>query len=313
MSASVFFLAFLAVGLAPRPAAADGFPQPAASGAKGVVRAVDVPVASEYRPSFSFRFGGVPSAGVRGAGIVGGASAELSYLGRFDAFAPLSGPWYLRGGLTWQGFTFEHDPGVPLPDDLHGVSVDFGIGRRFGDAWSVQCMVNPGVYSDFAGADPSDFSFSGTLGVRWKPSDDLEALVGVRYSQHSDLALLPAAGVRWRIDRAWELDLRVPRPRVVWHAGDAFELYAGADVRLGTYRVGRDLADASGEPRVGAAWLDYREVRAACGVGWGIGSGVDLEFEVGWAVHRRFTYDQVDLAYRLRPAPYGELALRVRF
>lgn len=270
-------------------------------------------VPAEYRPSFQFRFGGLPSADLRGGDTGGASSEELSYLTRFSAFVPLPEPWFLRGGFTWQGFTFRHDAGVPLPDDLHGLSLDLGIGRRFGDDWSVQATVSPGLFSDFAEITGDDFNMAGTVGARWKPRDDFEAFFGVRYSPQSDLPVIPVAGFRWRIDRTWEIDLRFPRPRVICSLNPALDLYAGADMRFGTYRVGESLGTSNGVPRVDDAWLDYREIRAAAGVAWKITGSLELEAEAGAAVHRRFVYDQVDLSHRLRPAPYGEIALRYRF
>lgn len=147
--------------------------------------------------------------------------------------------------LSWDHFDFK---GFPL-DELDAYGVQLGVTwiyMGFEDR-ALITRLSPGVFSDFNAITGDDLRLFGMiLGVH-KLSDTFSYGLGIIYNQDfGEPRVYPAAGFNWQISERVELDMNMPRPKIVYRpsedthfslhgapAGDKWSLeFEGEDLEL---------------------------------------------------------------------------------
>jgi hypothetical protein len=220
----------------------------------------------------------------------------------------------IRFGLEYQRNTYGLPYGSPLPDRLQAFHLALGSDLQLGEAWLVRVEAQPGFYGNDAGFLGRDFSCPLVAGGSYFVSADLQFVVGLSYDPDRRYPVLPGIGFRWKFAADWVLNVVPPTPRIEYSMTKTLMLYAGADLRDDTYRMGRNFGREHGIPELDGAVLDYAEVRVGAGAQWKISSAITMEIESGCVVVDQFDYHRDDIRFRSTEAPpYGGISLKAAF
>ena len=142
---------------------------------------------------------------------------------------------------------------------------------------------------------------------------DLQWVFGLRVDPLSSYPVIPALGVRWKFADQWTLQAILPRPRLEYELDERFQVHLGADVELGTFRMGKSFGDDRPWPELSGAILDYFAIRVGPGFSWKIRPNLTVEVDAGCMVYRQFEYGGQNLTFRSDPAAYVQIGCQFRF
>ncbi len=219
----------------------------------------------------------------------------------------------VRAGGEWQRFSFGVPAGVPVPATLQQVSAVIGCDYQLAGQWIIRAELQPGLYSDFVELSGRDVAAPFVLAGVYLANPDLQWLVGLHVDERSQYPVLPVAGVRWKFADAWTLDWMLPKPRLEYDLNDRSQLYLGAGLAAGTFRVGDHFGTDHGLAKLDRQLVDYLEVRVGAGWLWNITPTLRLEAEGGTLVYRDFNFFNTPIDYRSHGAAYGQVACHARF
>lgn len=266
-------------------------------------------LSQEVDANYSY-VGGVATHGLgQNVGSVSEQAADVKYV-----LSPqITKDLLLRFGFEWQRFSFGVPGGAALPDTLQQLSAVIGADYEVGQQWLVRLEAQPGVYSGFSDVDGRDFDAPVVLGGVYLVDADVQWTIGLRIDPHGQYPVLPGVGVRWKFADEWTLDLMPPRPRLEYDATDKLQVYLGADIEAGTYKVGETFGTDHAQPKLNGALVDYLEVRVGPGVSWKALPGLTVEAEAGCMPYRHFEFFHESVVFRSYAAPYGQIACHARF
>ena len=270
------------------------------------------PASATFRPSLINSYsGGFTSSGkgqlTRGDAFVG----EVS-LARFDfsvsGRVPLSEYILFIPGFAYEHTTFDATSGTPLPGSVQEISASLGFRGALAPTWAWGAFLRPGFYGDFKRLGSDSFNVPLFLTTFYVPHDGLTWIFGVSVNAFNNQPVLPALGVRWKFDPAWELEVGFPRTGVTYHASPQLAWRAGLTVAGGNYRITESLGvPAPGIRRLANTYLAVTEVRVGAVVTYTFANGLDLDLGAGITTLRRFDYP--DRNYRLNGADVGWVSL----
>lgn len=219
-----------------------------------------------------------------------------------------------RLGVDWQRFSFGLPPAIPLPNTLQSMGAVVGADFEISDEWLMRIETEPGVYSDFQDIGFDDVNAPVICGFSYLVDDNLQWVFGVSADIKRNIPVVPAAGVRWKFADQWTLMAILPRPRLNHAFTDSVTLYAGGEIKSGTYRVAKDFGNPFGTSALNNTDLDMAEVRAGGGVAWKVVPGLSIELDGGALIFREFNYHSPGIRIvNTTPAPYGQIAIRGGF
>ena len=229
-------------------------------------------------------------------------------------FTPRIKPGVLRLGAEWERFSFGIPDGAPLPNTLQSVNLVIGLDTQLSDSILVRVEAQPGVYNTGFDDLSDDFNAPFVAGGTYIFSPNLQLVLGVSVDIERKYAVLPAAGVRWKIAPQWLLDAVLPTPRLQFELSRDVSLYIGANVKQTSYRLADDFGDTHGIPRLNHTILTYSEIRTGAGLDWKISNIITATGEVGYQPYRNFDFYRADVRYHQDGgAPYGTISLHGAF
>jgi len=225
---------------------------------------------------------------------------------------PLNSNWFLTVDLLSDNFSLEQVSGAPIPEDIHTLRFNAGVGYRFGDKWTFNALVSPSLFrlDDVGG---NDVGISGGVLARFHATQSLTLSFGIFGAPDSDVPVMPMAGARWVINDHYTLEAGMPKTRLTYLIDSKWALYVGADLNGAVFRTDDDLGTKTGYPQYNNAMAVYRDVRLGVGAGYEIVHGLRAELEAGYSVYRDLDYFRIDDSVRFEPSPYVRLALNARF
>jgi len=266
-------------------------------------------IAEELDVNYSY----TGNAAVTGSKLTGATVDEHSADVKFVVSSQLTRDLLLRVGGEWQRFSFGVPTGVPVPAVLQQASAVIGCDYQAGGQWIVRAELQPGLYSDFAEITGTDVDAPLVVAGVYLANPDLQWLLGLHVDARSQYPVMPVAGVRWKFADEWTLDFMLPKPRLEYDLNDRVQLYLGAGLAAGTFRIGNHFGTDNGLAKLDGQTVDYLEVRVGAGCSWKIAPMLSLEAEAGTLVYRDFDFFNARTDYRSHGAPYGEVACHARF
>ncbi|MBI5685587.1 MAG: hypothetical protein HZC54_10950 [Verrucomicrobia bacterium] len=221
----------------------------------------------------------------------------------------------LRAGVEWERLSFGLNGAAPLPNTLQQISGILGFDCALNEQWLLRVEAHPGLYSDFKDLSFHDLNSPVIFGASYLVDANLQWFLGLRVDPRSRYWIVPAAGVRWKFADEWTLNLLVPQPRLEYELNKQWQLFLGARVLGGSYRLAEDFGVRHGvDPRANDTTLDFVEARVGPGVSWKVLPNLTIEAEVGCMVYREFEFDDPHTVFRSnRPAPYAQLSCHASF
>jgi opacity protein-like surface antigen len=242
---------------------------------------------------------------------------DFSYV----ASIPVQENWQLRVGLMYDRYDFGSLKGSVLPNTLGAAALILGADINLSDQWIMRVEIRPGVYSDFKNVTIDQCNLPLIVGATYLVNADLQWFFGLQFDPHfgtgiyhwDDSPVMPGVGARWHFADQWTLMAMLPDPELQYDIQKNLQLYVGARMRGGNYRMSNDFGKDSGHSDLGNANLSYREIRVGLGARYTITPGIMLEVEGGSAVTRQFYYSGPDMQFHTDPAGYGQIQLKAEF
>jgi len=174
--------------------------------------------------------------------------------------------------------------------------------------------IHPGFYGTFDDIGFRDINIPFVAGLSYFVSADFIVTLGVSVDLNSQVPVIPAVGVHWKLSDRWTIDGVAPRPQLQYRLSDKVTLFTGADVRETTFRMDDRFGSSRGTPVLNSAILDYWEIRGGGGLTWSVYKGLKLELEAGFVPYRRFDYYRADVkAVASDWFPYVRVGLSTKF
>ena len=242
-------------------------------------------------------------------GDIDALHARAGWIGTIRA----SGSYAWLTGLEWRGSSFDAPAGAPIPEDVHSLALKLGNEWRFAERWIARFEVDPGLYSDFEDLSWDDFNAPFALRLTYSSTTNLTWVLGLGVDVRSDLPVVGGPGVRWRFSPDWTLNLIMPRPRIEFAANDLVTVFAGGELKSGSWRLSEDFGARVNEAKLNSEIVDYREIRVGAGLRWRMGRRWSATFDGGWVIDRRFTFERENLLLNGDGAPYLQVGVVALF
>jgi len=289
--------------------------------------AQEYPITTSSRDFEHLSGGTAWQAGVN-LGYVGGTSAKFqgTRSGDSDAYnvnvnagtrVTLTDVWSLNLGLVSDNYFLGTVAGDPIPNAIHTLRLNTGVGYRWNDQWSFNALLSPSLYR-FEDVNGDDFGVSGGVVATFVQNSALTWAFGIIGSPDSDVPVLPIVGVRWLINDHYTLEVGMPKTRLTYKIEPNLAIYAGLDLNGTTFRTGEHLLPPNTPPsnnsgQYNSALATYRDIRLGVGASYQFWRGVRAEAETGFSVYREINYKDINQSVDFKPAPYVRLGLGVRF
>jgi hypothetical protein len=218
-----------------------------------------------------------------------------------------------RIGVNFDRYSYGRSEALSVPNQLQSASAVIGLDTKLNEDWLIRFEAQPGVYSDFEGVSLKDVNVPFIIGASYLVNEDLQWFFGASVDLWRDYPVLPGAGVRWRFADDWTLNLQFPQPRLVYSPDKQWELFVGADMKGGSYRVNSDLGANTGHPEIRNAVVSMTEVRGGAGANWKPIPNITVGVEAGYMFYRTLDYHRADLTIKSDPAPYTQLSVSAGF
>jgi len=232
---------------------------------------------------------------------------------RYSWLHKTSDEYSLGLGLGWERLGFGLPGGVPLPNTVQSLSLNFENNWKFAERWALRFSARPGIYSDMEEIGSRDFNMPMLVGLSYSPRADLSWVAAFNVDARRDLPVVGGLGVRWQFAEAWTLSLLLPKPTLEYQACSKATVFVGGELTGGAWRVSENLGTRTGSPAVNDQMVSYREIRAGAGVRTKVGERLNVILEGGWVIDRRFVYDKANLLFNGKGAPYVSLSVDARF
>ena len=239
---------------------------------------------------------------------------ETQGLVRF-VLTPMTKIGILRLGLQTERYSFSFGNNAAIPDDLHSTNLIVGLDTEFSDAFLIRIEAQPGFYgTDFDDFGQDTFNVPFIIGGTYIYSSNLQFVFGVGFDAWRANPILPGGGVRWKFAPQWTLNAVAPTPRLEYEPNSNLLIFAGADLRLTSYRVEKNFGTLRGDPSLNHASISYEEVRVGGGLDWKLSTAVKLSFEGGYIPFRNFDFHRTQVRYHQDGgAPYARIAFHAAF
>ncbi len=268
-----------------------------------------IEITHAFETEASYVGGSQASYGNQHYGDVSETAASASYV----ASPQITSNAFLRLGAAWERYSFDVGNAVPIPNTLQSTNVILGVDFGISDNLLMRFEATPGFYSDFADIDADDFNVPFVLGGSYLVNSKLQWFFGLRVDLNGDMPVLPGFGFRWNFADKWVLNFLLPKPRLEYEMSDKVTLYAGADLRGGTYRVSENFGAAYDRDDMDNSIVSYSEYRGGLGANWKINSTFTVESEGGYTFKRDFDFIDAGVNVETKGAPYGRLGVTAKF
>ena len=209
---------------------------------------------------------------------------------------------------TLDGFYDRYDFGTslaPVPTTLTKIGADIAIEYRAEGDVAFALIASPGFYG--SEVDTDSFNVPITAYGSYRLSPNLVLVAGVRYNEWSMYQLLPSGGLIWTVNDRWKVRGIVTAPKVEYTPNQNITFSVGGELTGGTYVTSKN------EQNFPDKHLDYYDIRAGAGVTYRGWKPLDVNLSAGWSFERNFRYDDIDVEYRVKGAPYIALSARAIF
>lgn len=228
--------------------------------------------------------------------------------------AQISRDFAMRIGVGTEQYWFNAtDSASVIPNRVQSFSGSVGFDYDFWEKWTLSASFTGGIYSDFEDISADDFNFRALAYLGYQYSPSLFIFAGVAVAPDFQIPVLPAAGVRWRIDERWTLNAVLPKPTLEYKIADGWKVYGLGQLAGGTFRVSDDFGQRSGRDELDNRWISYLDLRVGGGIGYTWNKTVSFRVEAGSSVYRNFEYEDTDFSVDAGPAFYSSAGLSVKF
>ena len=228
---------------------------------------------------------------------------------------PMTKIGILRLGLQTERYSFSFGGNAAIPDHLHSTNLIIGLDTEFSDSFLIRIEAQPGFYgTDFDDFGRDTFNVPFLIGGTYIYSSNLQFVFGIGVDALRQTPVLPGGGVRWKFAPQWTLNAVVPTPRLEYEPNSNLLFFAGADLRLTSYRVEKNFGTLRGDRSLNHASISYEEARLGAGLEWKLSTATKFSFEGGYIPFRNFDFHRTQVRYHQDGgAPYARIGFHAAF
>src|SRR5947209_2166298 len=228
---------------------------------------------------------------------------------------PMTKIGILRLGVQTERYSFSYGSMAAIPDDFHSTNLILGLDTELSDSLLIRVEVQPGFYgTDFDDFGRATVNVPVFIGGTYIYSSTLQFVFGVGIDALRQYPVLPGGGLRWQFEPEWTLNAVVPTPRLEYEPNSNLLVFAGADLRATSYRVGQNFGTLRGDPSLNHASMTYEEFRVGAGLEWKLTTALKLSLEGGFIPHRNFDFHRTQVRYHQDDgAPYARFGFQATF
>ena len=249
-----------------------------------------------------------------------GASGDLGeqsmHFG-YGIVVPLDSKWSLKWGVEDNRLDFGRPSGSPLPQNLQTLSMQIGAGYKIDDKWSLFAAVSPrlSLMQGWDRVDAQEVEIGGMVGANYIVNKDLAFTFGLAVNPGTDsIPVLPLAGVRWKFEKDWTLNLGVPRTSIDYQLFPNLRLSPLlVGFEGGEFHTSKTYGNAYGMPQLNDRKVHYNEVRVGVGAGYKILPNLGVDLSGGVIAYREFDFKDAGYSPKTDPAPYVQIGLKMGF
>jgi len=236
-------------------------------------------------------------------------------LGSKDVLSMKVGEGFLiRLGLDVDRFNYSTTRTAALPSKLQTAAAVVGVDLQLGEAWLLRVEAEPGFYSGSVDIRARSFDVPIIIGASYCWSADLQLVAGLSIDPERKYPVLPGVGFRYKISADWVADFILPTPRLEYTFNKSILLYAGGDVKEGSYRMDGNFGTSHGEPKLDDSVTDFTQIRVGGGASWKLNQALSLELEAGVVPLQEFDFHRAEIKARSTEIPpYGAVVLKAAF
>jgi hypothetical protein len=218
-----------------------------------------------------------------------------------------------QGGLEYQHQGFGVPSGTLVPERLDMLYADIALDTHWSKKDLLHIEGRPGFYTDFEGAGTQGINAPLDVGYTRVVSDYFQWVLGFNYNSWRSTRFLGAPGFRWQINDRWKVRAYLPSPDIEYYARPNLTLTLGADVRAESYRLGPHFGDATHQPALNSALIDYQEIRIGPGFSWNVRPLVEINVMAGYMVGRQFDFHNNGVVLNGSTGPFVSVAVHALF
>jgi hypothetical protein len=228
---------------------------------------------------------------------------------------PMTKIGILRLGVQTERYSFSFGEMAAIPDDLHSTNLIIGLDTELSDSFLIRVEAQPGFYgTDFDDFGRDTFNVPFIIGGTYIYSSNLQFVFGIGFDALRQTPVLPGGGVRWKFAPQWTLNAVAPTPRLEYEPNSNLLFFAGADVRLSSYRVEKNFGTLRGNPALNHAAVSYEELRLGGGLDWKLSTALKFSVEAGYIPFRNFDFHRTQVRYHQDGgAPYARIGFHAAF
>ncbi len=228
---------------------------------------------------------------------------------------PMTKIGILRLGVQTERYSFSFGGNAAIPDNLHSTNLIIGLDTELSDSFLIRIEAQPGFYgTDFDDFGQDTFNVPVIIGGTYIYSSNLQFVFGVGFDAWRAYPVLPGGGIRWKFASQWTLNAVAPTPRLEYEPNSNLLFFAGADLRLSSYRVEKNFGTLRGDSALNHASISYNEMRAGAGLEWKLSTAIKLSAEGGYIPFREFDFHRTQVRYHQDGgAPYARIGFHAAF
>jgi hypothetical protein len=212
-------------------------------------------------------------------------------------------------GAGWEYAHFDAPSNIPVPETFNGVFLRLSNQWRFAERWNLRTDLRPGLYSDFEDISADDLNVPFTAILSYDFSPTLTFVAGLNFNYQSDIPFIGGPGVIWKFAEGWQLRAVLPKPQVLYSPNSQWMFFAGGELKGVAGRVAEDFGARFGDASLNNDRLSYRELRVGAGARYRFHRLFNVTVEAGYAIDRRFQFDESRLLLNGDGAPYAQITL----
>jgi hypothetical protein len=259
-------------------------------------------------PDYSF----VERSNVADSGASGKSGAQTINL-EIETEIPINDCWSVPVDFQSANIFLGAVPGIAIPENINTVHFATGVAYQFDRQWSLAVTAGPALYR-FDDLSIEDVGIAGEVRVTYQVNPDLEFFLGADYEKDSKYPVLPAAGIKWKVNDHILLDLRIARLEANYLVDDKLGFFVDGNTDYEIFRANSHLGNQVGMTGFNNGVGTYEDFHGGVGLRYQFNPGLSLSAEAGCSFGRNIEYDRVDHhSIYFDSSPYAQLIAKWYF
>jgi len=246
------------------------------------------PMIVSVTPDYSF----VGRSDVADGSASGRSGAQTLNL-EIETAVPISSQWSVPVDFQSANIFMGSVPGIAIPENINTIHFTAGLAYQLDKEWSVAFSAGPALYR-FDDLSSEDIGIAGELRITYQVNPDLEFFLGADYEMDGKYPVLPAAGMKWKINDHFLLDLRIARLEVNYLVNDNLSFFVDGNTDYEVFRASSHLGNQLGVPSFDNGVGTYEDFHGGAGLRYQFNPGLSLSAEAGCSFGRNIEYDRID-------------------